>query len=231
MFGRPGDENILWTTKCAICNSDAKTAYRSQVSSGLRCKSGGDYNFCSKECMDKFNRTRRCWFCRYPGELYDTGEGYMACNDYWCHVRYSCLDRFNLRKKCGLELENDKYWNDDIYHDYLNEHGEKPDKKINKKFRNEYLFGTREKAMKYINLVNKKYDDGDILYLATKNNDYELVKILLENGSKVGLNNALCEAMNNRNTDITKLLVEYGADPKEFIGVFGQDFLKELNLL
>ncbi|AGF85716.1 hypothetical protein QJ854_gp066 [Moumouvirus goulette] len=124
MFLHPSYKNTLFTSKCETCGLEAKAEFRSGTVTYYRNKNSGIYNFCSKECMDKFNRTEKCWFCSYHSDLVSTESGFMVCtsNEYW---KYSCHDKYCLRKEYNLILEDDPI-PEEIY-DEIVKSGEVPD--------------------------------------------------------------------------------------------------------
>lgn len=112
MYLHPSYRKTLQTQKCGMCDNEAKVEYLSGYNSFYRNKSAGDYNFCSAECLDKFNRTKKCWFCSYGGDLVDTDDNFKVCtsNTYW---EFSCSDKYGMRKNRGLPVESDPYSDDD----------------------------------------------------------------------------------------------------------------------
>nr|WBF71165.1 hypothetical protein [Megavirus caiporensis] len=112
MFLHPSYKDNLFTTECGMCDSDAKAKYRSGTVTYYRNKNSGIHNFCSAECMDKYNRTKKCWFCSYHSDLVPTDSGFMVCTstEYW---DFSCLDKYNIRKNHGLILEQDPFYDSD----------------------------------------------------------------------------------------------------------------------
>lgn len=89
--------------KCHSCqNSIFNENYHSFYSSYYRNKSTRVY-FCSEQCLNKFNVTKKCKFCNYSSDLINTDSGFMVCtsNEYWI---YSCAQKYDLRKKYNLDL-------------------------------------------------------------------------------------------------------------------------------
>uniref|UniRef100_A0A6G6AE12 MYM-type domain-containing protein n=1 Tax=Borely moumouvirus TaxID=2712067 RepID=A0A6G6AE12_9VIRU len=113
MFLHPAYNNNLFTKKCKSCDLDAKVEFRSGTVSYYRNKNAGIYNFCSFECMDKFNRTKKCWFCSYYSDLISCESGFMVCtsSEYW---KYSCHNKYYIRARYNLILDEDPF-NDDDY--------------------------------------------------------------------------------------------------------------------
>ena len=62
--------------------------------------------------MDKFNRTEKCWFCSYGGDLVSCDSGFMVCTsrEYW---KYSCYDKYCIRKQHNMILDENPLSNDD----------------------------------------------------------------------------------------------------------------------
>ncbi|AUV58064.1 hypothetical protein [Bandra megavirus] len=112
MFLHPSYNDNLFTTKCGMCDLDAKAEYRSGTVTYYRNKNSSIHNFCSAECMDKYNRTKKCWFCSYHSDLVSTDSGFMVCTstEYW---DFSCLDKYNIRKNHNLILEWNPFCDDD----------------------------------------------------------------------------------------------------------------------
>ncbi|AAV51147.1 hypothetical protein [Acanthamoeba castellanii mimivirus] len=124
MFLHPSYRNNLFSTKCGTCDLDAKVEFRSGTVTFYRNKNGSIYNFCSFECMDKFNRTKICWFCSYHSDLVSCESGFMICTSdtYW---KYSCRDKYYIRLKHDLILEDDPLTDDD--YDKISESDSLPD--------------------------------------------------------------------------------------------------------
>ena len=91
---------------CDTCGKElpANPKYESWTASYYRNKTSGKYYFCSENCMNEFNKTRKCHFCSYYGDLVETENGYMACtsDEHW---KYSCLDKYQIRKKFNLDQD------------------------------------------------------------------------------------------------------------------------------
>lgn len=101
--------------KCKLCGKEcyANKDFLVRTSSYYRCCPGSIFQLCSDECKDTFKRTKQCWFCGYDGDLVHVPEnGFMVCtsNEHW---RYSCLDKYNLRKANNLKLDVNEYTDDD----------------------------------------------------------------------------------------------------------------------
>ena len=198
--------------KCIMCDNEHNSKYESFTMSYYRNKTSGVYYFCSANCTELFNKTKKCWFCSYYGDLCDTNCGFMACtsNGYW---RYSCYDKFEIRRNAGLDIMTDNYFNDYNYYDYVKKNGCEPDNFINEQFLNLYKSGNRKDAIQLIDSVNTKYDDGSVLYTLAYKGDCELMKILLEKGSNVDLIDCMNICSRYKFVDCVKLLLDHGVDP------------------
>lgn len=81
-----------------------------------------------------------------------------------------------------------------------------------KKYIEEYHYGDKTKAMKYLPYVDINYDDGFFLRIACRDHDNDTIKILLERGADIGLADVFEWTAYNGNVEGIKLLIEYGAD-------------------
>ena len=101
--------------KCGICEKEADMKYESVTTDYCWCKAT-NYYFCSAECMDKFNRTKKCRVCNSHSNLVETEDNFMVCTskEYW---DFSCEEKYNIWKKYNLpRLECE----DDYYESYVN---------------------------------------------------------------------------------------------------------------
>jgi len=62
--------------------------------------------------------------------------------------------------------------------------------------------------------LNSSYYTEYPIYIAAKNNNFEILKLLYENGAKIekGFSSELFEAVKNKNAQMAKFLIEKGAD-------------------
>lgn len=78
-----------------------------------------------------------------------------------------------------------------------------------------YNAGNKNGVLKFLNNIKNNhnyYDNGKLLVLASRNEDIETIKILLELGTMKKLSQALEWSAYRGNIDTIKLLVDYGAD-------------------
>jgi len=108
---------------CEICDKPAKHEYMSWTSSYYRNKSYS-HTFCSDECLKKFNKNHKCYFCSYHSDLESTNDGFMVCTskEYW---KYSCQEKYEIMHLHGLNYDTRLDDNDMdliINKEYLPEH-------------------------------------------------------------------------------------------------------------
>jgi hypothetical protein len=86
---------------CDHCQNNKKLPqYYIQTPSYYRNKVGGDYFFCSSDCMGKFENEKVCKHCHYYGNKEDlqqpTGENFKLCTNY--PGDRSCYEKYMQKK-------------------------------------------------------------------------------------------------------------------------------------
>lgn len=102
--------------KCRLCNKNCVTDKSLLICISKWVSCNEDYQFCSKECKDLFQKTKCCWFCNYIEDLFHVPElECMLCTSKAGSRKYSCLEKYDLRKKNNLDF----YWYSDSDYDEL----------------------------------------------------------------------------------------------------------------
>lgn len=97
------------------------------------------------------------------------------------------------------------------------------------KFVSEYLYGEREKAKEYIEILNPEYDKGYLLIVVVREGDAEsLEKFLGKKPKRKYLTSALCTAALHGNEECAELLIRNGANPEEFHGTTAWEFVSSV---
>lgn len=92
---------------CRMCVRKFEKQYSSCIHTFDGNRINETFYFCRKECMDKFNKTKKCYFCSYYGDLKEI-DGYMVCISP-TNSKYSCIDKYELKKKYGIPIGQDMY--------------------------------------------------------------------------------------------------------------------------
>jgi hypothetical protein len=108
---------------------------------------------------------------------------------------------------------------------------ETAEKYPNEKFKEEYIFGDKEKAREYLDRIDVDYDEGYFLIKAAQKGDVEVLRALLEREARVGLDDALGAAAREGDIECAKVLIQAGADPKSFIGTDVYAFIERAEKL
>jgi hypothetical protein len=103
---------------------------------------------------------------------------------------------------------------------YLEQGQSEVEKDYNEEFINEYNYGDRPKAIRYLekDLVDPNYGEGAFLSQAARENDVGLIAKLFEKGATAGLAKALEWAALKGHTSCMELLIKHGADPDALKG-------------
>ena len=103
----------------------------------------------------------------------------------------------------------------------------------NEDFENHYIYGRREKAMKYIDFIDPDYDEGYFFIIAARNGDIEMLNALIEKGREKDLDitNSIQEGLiasaNARQKECVKMLVDNGANPGLLAGTSIYSYINE----